>query len=605
MRTGAPIVLAALAVVGTAAGVIGLARTFAAERAELVAAVRSERAAVEEEVTRALEGAVRAHLEVARLRVDRALDDPLVAAPDALLIEDGRVRWPQVVGAAAAPGPSLADWDRRLASAPPPGSATSTASDDDAIAERTRALSALRAAALAGDDTVITAAFRALLVARARTVLDPRVELATALASLEALSTRASPAMVRAVIEDGLSDPRHGEIEPVARTLARARALLSVDDLRVACARSAAQTTAVGLRSSALDRACAPDGEPIPAAIFATTATTTPVQVGAWWLVRDGARTVGARIDLDGELAAQSARLADRGLAGARVGFAGGRARVEAPRWAAVGDRAEAWYRRKLGLLSAAVLVAVGASAAFVALAALRDKDRRRERELVELKARFAATVSHELQTPLAAVRVMAETLERRLEGEPRARDYPQRIVAEVDRLGGLVDNILAFQRIEQGRWEVRREAVRLAELLPDLVSEAERAAGPDVVVDGAGLASAELSADPRLVRLALLNLVRNACRHNRRKPVRIGLRVRGAVLEVEDNGVGVAPEDVPRLFEEHARGRGAVGQGTGLGLALVARIARLHGGAVTLVRTSEAGSTFALSLGREGGADR
>ncbi len=591
-----PLALGAAAVLGAVAGVVALVTAFAEERAELWAALDSERAAVEREVARALDGAARAHLEVARLRVARALDDPLVEAPGALAIEDGRLVWPRAVGSAPDPGPSLAAWSARLSTAAL-GRADGVA-EDDAVADRARTLAALRTAARAADDAAMTTSFRALLVLRAREVLSPRAELATALASLEALGDRASPAIVRAVIDGRLRDPRYGEIEPVVRTLARARAALEPHELESVCARARARTAAVGHASPALIRACAPGDALIPTDVLAAaaTATTTPVRVGAWWLAHDGQRVVGAEVDVAAELAAQEARLAERGLHDARVTLDGDVARVEARRWREVRARATAWYHRKLASLLGAVVVA---TLAVGALARLRQKAQRREREVVELKARFAATVSHELQTPLAAVRVMAETLERRLGDEPRARDYPRRIVAEVDRLGGLVDNILAFQRIEQGRWEVRRERAALEALLPDLISEAERAAaGGEVEVDGAGLAGAAVSADPRLLRLALLNLVRNACRHNRRRPVRLALRARGQVVEVEDNGVGVPPEDVPRLFEEHARGRGAVGQGTGLGLALVARIARLHGGEVRLVRTSPEGSTFRLELG-------
>ena len=70
--------------------------------------------------------------------------------------------------------------------------------------------------------------------------------------------------------------------------------------------------------------------------------------------------------------------------------------------------------------------------------------------------------MSHELRTPLSAIRALAETLERRVGGQPGAGNYPSRIVAEADGLGRLVENILSFNRLDKGRWESRREPVPL-----------------------------------------------------------------------------------------------------------------------------------------------
>jgi two-component system sensor histidine kinase SenX3 len=614
IRTWAPVALAAGAVVVALAGALALVGMFRAEREQLVAAVEAERVAVAQEVTRALEASVQAHLEVARARVARAREDPRVALQDVLALEAGQVVWPPASREGAATSReapltvSLAEWLERLEGAAPDAPA------DEAWSGRAQQLARVRAAVAQGDDAAVTATFRALLVERAQAVLEPRAEVATALASLEALGAKAAPAMLRALIEDGLRDPRHGQVEALSLTLSRAS--LSPVERAAACARAQAVAARAGVPVPLLDAACARGALVVPEPVWAVARTLTAsvglVSVDDWWLRATGDEVIGVRVDLDAELRAQAARLSAGGLAGAYVtsvvapsagaaphtaALAALGVRVDAPRWRMVRAQATRWNRRKALVLGAAVLLGALLVVGYTRVAAAA---RRREREVVELKARFAATVSHELQTPLAAVRVMAETLELRLADEPRARDYPRRIVAEVDRLGGLVDNILAFQRIEQGRWAPRPEAVPLGELAAELEEEARRAVrdARGVEVDTTALADVSLWADPRLLRLALLNLVRNACRHNQRDPVRVVVRADAHGVEVEDNGVGVAPEDQPRLFEALVRGAHAVGQGTGLGLALVDRVARLHGGSARLVRTGPEGSVFRVEVG-------
>ena len=570
--------LGALVALSVSVGSLALAAVFQQERDELLSAVRAERAATEGETARAFDAAITARLEVARLRIARMIEDPAVSAPGVLMVEGGRVVIPRALGAAVPPGPSVAEWIAALGA---PG---------DELADRVAAIALVRSAR---EPAAITRAYRALLVMRAREVLDPRAELATTLVALEALGDRASDAMVRAELATGLGDPTYGRVRGLAEVLAVARSGLTAEDRGLVCARATAIADKFSLSLAALDRACTAVDQPVPDAVIAATASVTALrQVGDWWLRPDGDRVIGAEIPVAGELRALSDRLIDRGLEGSVVRLVDAQIAVEAPRWREVSARADGWYYRKLFLLAGALFFALSSS---LLLTWSRAGGLRREREVAEIKARFAATVSHELQTPLAAVRVMAETLERRLGDEPRARDYPKRIVAEVDRLGGLVDNILAFQRIEQGRWKLRKETVRLDDHVAELSEEASRAAGRGVSFTC--VAGAEIVADPDLLRLALLNLVRNACRHNKRTPVRIALRCEGQTISVEDNGVGVSAEDAPRLFGENMRGQGAVGQGTGLGLALVDRIARLHGGRAVLRSTSPEGSTFVLEL--------
>lgn len=232
-----------------------------------------------------------------------------------------------------------------------------------------------------------------------------------------------------------------------------------------------------------------------------------------------------------------------------------------------------------------------------------------RERATLSLQRDFISTVSHELRTPLASIRVLAETLERKLGAEPTgpAKDYPRRLVSAVDGLGFLVENILSFNRIEAGRLTPKKEPLALtaleAMLRDDLALMVER----PVQLECEGLAAlGTIEADVTLVRILVLNLLRNTWKYARADNPTPHLWVRGAksqrgvVLTFTDDGPGIAADAHERVFEPFHRQPGAEHvRGSGLGLALSRRIAELHGGTLRIATSSERGTTFELTLPR------
>jgi signal transduction histidine kinase len=242
------------------------------------------------------------------------------------------------------------------------------------------------------------------------------------------------------------------------------------------------------------------------------------------------------------------------------------------------------------------LLLGVGVVAAAAAVQARRAR-------YLALQADFVSTVSHELRTPLASMRVMAETLERKLEGHAPAKDYPARMVHAVDGLSLLVENILSFNRLEKGRWQPRRTRVPLASLRAVLEDDAAHALGVEVQQSFDGFEGLSLRADDELVRILVLNLLRNAWRYTERSPVKVrweATREGGLVrLRVTDNGVGIPREAWETVFEafhrlENERGRAS---GSGLGLAVCRRVAELHGGRLRVASSSPEGTTFELTL--------
>jgi signal transduction histidine kinase len=230
----------------------------------------------------------------------------------------------------------------------------------------------------------------------------------------------------------------------------------------------------------------------------------------------------------------------------------------------------------------------------------------RRELELARLKSDFVANVSHELKTPLALIRLFAETLELgRVSGEDKARHYHRVINNESQRLTQLINNILDFSRIEAGRKEYRFARTDLAAVVREVV-EAYRFS---IEQQGFSLELhveedlPQVPLDREAISQALINLVNNALKYSRdEKRIRIEARRAGdgLVVAVADRGIGIARSEHHKIFEKFYRAEDSLvheTKGSGLGLSLVKHIAEAHGGRVEVDSAPGRGSTFNLWL--------
>jgi signal transduction histidine kinase len=230
----------------------------------------------------------------------------------------------------------------------------------------------------------------------------------------------------------------------------------------------------------------------------------------------------------------------------------------------------------------------------------------RRELHLSRLKSDFVANVSHELKTPLALIRLYAETLELgRVPSEDKAQRYYRVINKESQRLTQLINNILDFSRIEAGRKEYRFRPTDVGAVVRDVV-EAYRfpieQQGFDLEVHIAEDLP-EAVVDPEALSQALLNLANNAIKYSGEGKY-LGLDVRRKdgwlVISVRDRGVGIPKAEQKRIFEKFYRVEDTLvhtTKGSGLGLALVQHIMDAHGGTVELESEVGKGSTFRLVL--------
>ena len=240
-------------------------------------------------------------------------------------------------------------------------------------------------------------------------------------------------------------------------------------------------------------------------------------------------------------------------------------------------------------------LLAAGAAALTLALGLmLAIRAVRAGVALTAMRSDFVSSVTHELKTPLANIRAMADTLARRPIGGETVRDYAELLMQEARRLTRLVDNLLAYSRVTDVTEMYSFEPIAPAELVDDVLqnfrhplSEREFKVDVDIPVD-----LPLVRADRTAMMLALDNLMDNAIRYSpQRHFIRVAARRDGqnVMIEIQDRGVGIAPDELLTVRRKFARGRLARADGSGLGLAIVSRIVADHKG--TFVLESELGS--------------
>jgi signal transduction histidine kinase len=213
--------------------------------------------------------------------------------------------------------------------------------------------------------------------------------------------------------------------------------------------------------------------------------------------------------------------------------------------------------------------------------------------------------VSHELKTPLTSIRAHAETLLMgRADGAATA-EYLRTIVSESERLGRLVESVLEFSRIEQGRKMYHMQVT----CLDDVVRAAARTMEYPLTQLGFTLTIASdgtaptCRADPEALKQAILNLLSNAMKYSggaRHIEMRIGTRDNEAFVDVVDHGIGVPKDDQSRIFERFHRVQSAETAGiagAGLGLALALHAVEAHRGRIAVVSDVGYGSTFSVCI--------
>jgi signal transduction histidine kinase/DNA-binding NarL/FixJ family response regulator len=238
------------------------------------------------------------------------------------------------------------------------------------------------------------------------------------------------------------------------------------------------------------------------------------------------------------------------------------------------------------------------------------EEEKKRAEALAEIdraKTLFFSNVSHEFRTPLT---LMLGPLEELMDGGPELPPVQRGLLALAHRnslrLLKLVNTLLDFSRIEAGRTQAEYQPVDLAQLTAELVSNfrsATERAGLGLSVVATPLPQ-PVYLDPEMWEKIVLNLVSNAFKFTFEGEIRVEVGVsadaRSARMTVSDTGVGIPASEIPRLFERFHRSpetRGRSIEGSGIGLALVQELVKLHGGAIEVASEPGRGSEFSVSL--------
>ncbi len=269
-------------------------------------------------------------------------------------------------------------------------------------------------------------------------------------------------------------------------------------------------------------------------------------------------------------------------------------------------DDAEHHHGEECYLQATGAALRDAAGKRFGALIVLHDVTRLRRLEMI--RRDFVANVSHEIKTPITAIKGAVETLLDAGDADDyeQAIGFLQIVNRQADRLNAIVEDLLALARIEQDteRDRVAVEATHMSEVIRSAIESCRMLADQrhvTLIREVEGQVTARVNA--ALLEQAIVNLLDNAVKYS---PPDTTTRVRGrrgngeVIVEVADQGLGIEPEHLPRLFERFYRtdkARSRAQGGTGLGLAIVKHIVNAHGGRVSVESQIGKGSTFRIHL--------
>ncbi len=229
-------------------------------------------------------------------------------------------------------------------------------------------------------------------------------------------------------------------------------------------------------------------------------------------------------------------------------------------------------------------------------------------RRLEQVRTDFAANVSHELKTPLTSIKGFVETLqEGAIENPAMARKFLRIIMLEADRLTRLINDILSISKLESGTDGMPNAKIRLDKLARDVCEMLEiQASEKNVTIHPPQVSEPSIvMGNPDRVEQMLINLVENAVKYNREGgsvTVTMHNSEDSVNVSIADTGIGIAKENLPRLFERFYRvdkGRSRSMGGTGLGLAIVKHLIKSMGGMIEVQSNLGEGTEFLITLPR------
>lgn len=229
-------------------------------------------------------------------------------------------------------------------------------------------------------------------------------------------------------------------------------------------------------------------------------------------------------------------------------------------------------------------------------------KSFKRESEVSRQQKNFLMSVTHELKSPVAAVKLFLQTLAKHDLERSRQQEIIRRAVEETNRLDHLIGNILMASQLENHAFSIRKEVLNLSELCNHFTAGFNARFNKDILQKNVQ-ENIWVSADQEAVKSILLNLTENACKYGSEEtPIELSLTAdkECAVIQVKDQGSGISQEDKKRIFEKFFRAGNEETRrtkGTGLGLYIVRILTELHQGQIRVMNNQPEGTIFELRL--------
>ncbi len=243
------------------------------------------------------------------------------------------------------------------------------------------------------------------------------------------------------------------------------------------------------------------------------------------------------------------------------------------------------------------IILAVVFSLSLLILVSLINFRTNKKLEFLQLRENFINLVSHELKTPLASMRIMVETLQKRDKKNLPIQDYPLRIISEVDRLWFMIDNLLSINQIKAGELELNIDKVNLHSMVNRVSEKFSEQKLHSLDCNNQLPKECFCMVDQVLFELVLINLFSNATKYCERSTVEISISIHNQQqILFTDNGCGISPSNWQDVFNIFYRERSNnTKPGTGVGLSLCRQIMQLHHAEIKILSSTEKGTTWII----------
>jgi signal transduction histidine kinase len=248
------------------------------------------------------------------------------------------------------------------------------------------------------------------------------------------------------------------------------------------------------------------------------------------------------------------------------------------------------------------ILIAVTTAVSIMGLL-LATRSLRAKFELVAMKEDFVAAVTHELKTPLAGIGLLGDTLAKgRYTSDQAITEYGVLLSRETSRLKRIVENLLTFSRVNDGKAAYMMETIDIRDVVAEALArfKLQICEGAFDVECHMSNEACNITVDRKAIIQVLENLIDNAIKYSdqaRKIEIRVLTKQRSVMLSIIDSGKGILQDDLPHVFTKFYRGKNAGLDGSGLGLSVVQKVVEDHGGSVVIESVPECGTSVTITF--------